>query len=376
MDIGITQISALITGMFAVPLLLIVLDFIFFVFKKEKLWFECIAFLLGSIFMAVAYLLWGLPEYDKPLHINDSIRMHEPFSSYYLWAIFLFAFWGFFSYILLKYGRRILSPVVEVFLLAGVYVGIALSAACLVQLSGPKLEGTLLSPFDLTVMGSLSIVPIIYILHSTHLLYRIVQEKAEKQAGKQYDGKLLGGLNSFLLKGGNLFWMAGIALLPLLGIVVMILVLFGQQPDGIILAFTKTSDWMLSQEISPPAVEVDVHYLCTVSLRGHRKLVKPVRYGIRRGEKIVVNRQLCIANAFEQLIQERTPGLHRGIRNLYDKYGYPISKHINSAWSADMVYLIMKPLEWFFLLVLYICDTKPEDRINTQYLPGAPAVNK
>lgn len=254
MDSGISQISALITGMFSVPLWLIVLDFIFFIFKKEKLWFECIAFLLGSIFMAVAYLLWGLPGYDKPLHINDSIRMHEPFSSYYLWAIFLFAFWGFFSYIVLKFGRRILPPVVEVILLAGVYVGIALSVACLVQLSGPKLEDTHLSSFDLTVIGSLSIVPIIYILHSAHLLYRIVREKAEKQAGTQYEGKLFGGLNRFLLEGGHLFWMAGIALLPLLGIVVMILVLLGKQPDGIILVFTKTSDWMLSQEISPPPV--------------------------------------------------------------------------------------------------------------------------
>ena len=179
----------------------------------------------------------------------------------------------------------------------------------------------------------------------------------------------MGELNSFLLKGANLFWMAVIALLPLLGIVVMLLVLFGQQPDSIILMFTKTSNWVLSQEISPPPIARDTHYLCTVSLRGHRRLVKPIRYGIRRGEKIVVNRQLCVANAFEQLIQERTPRLHRRIRDFYDRYGYPVSKHIKSAWSADIVYLIMKPLEWFFLFVLYLCDTKPENRISSQYLP-------
>ena len=136
-----------------------------------------------------------------------------------------------------------------------------------------------------------------------------------------------------------------------------------------ILAFTKTSDWILSGEIAPPPVAYDTHYLCTVSLRGHRKLVKPIRYGIRRGEKIVVNRQLCVANAFEQLIEEKTPRLHRKIRNFYDTYGYPISKHINSAWSADVVYLIMKPLEWFFVAVLYLCDVNPEDRIHSQYLP-------
>ena len=79
-----------------------------------------------------------------------------------------------------------------------------------------------------------------------------------------------------------------------------------------------------------------------------------------------------LANAFEQLIQERTPKLHRRIRDFYDKYGYPVSKHIRSAWSADVVYIIMKPLEWFFLLTLYLCDTKPENRINSQYLPDMP----
>ena len=76
-----------------------------------------------------------------------------------------------------------------------------------------------------------------------------------------------------------------------------------------------------------------------------------------------------MANAFEQLIEERMPGFHRAVRNFYDTYGYPISKHINSAWSADVVYLLMKPLEWVFVFVLYLFDTKPEDRINRQYLP-------
>lgn len=160
-----------------------------------------------------------------------------------------------------------------------------------------------------------------------------------------------------------------IALLPVLGLLVILLCLFGQQPDSIILAFTKTSDWVLSKEIAPPPVEYDAHYLCTVSLRGHRKLVKPIRYGVRKEQKIVVNRQLCVANAFEQLIMEKAPRFHRAVRNFYDTYGYPVSKHIRHAWTADVVYLVMKPLEWIFLMVLYLFDEKPEDRICSQYLP-------
>ena len=91
--------------------------------------------------------------------------------------------------------------------------------------------------------------------------------------------------------------------------------------------------------------------------------------GLRWGEKIVVNRQLCVANAFEQLLEERTPRFHRGVRKFYDTYGYPISRHIRTPLTADITYLIMKPLELVFIAVLYLFDEKPEDRIARQYLP-------
>ena len=56
------------------------------------------------------------------------------------------------------------------------------------------------------------------------------------------------------------------------------------------------------------------------------------------------------------------------MRYIYDKYGYPLSKHINNAVQADITYIIMKPLEWIFLIVLYLFDVKPENRIATQYI--------
>lgn len=111
------------------------------------------------------------------------------------------------------------------------------------------------------------------------------------------------------------------------------------------------------------------HYLCTVSLKGHPRIIKPVRYGIRHNNRIIVNRQLCIANAFEDLIKERSPIFHQRIRSFYDKYGYPLSKHINTEVSADIVYILMKPLEYIFLVILYLFDKKPENRIARQYLP-------
>lgn len=363
------------------PVLLVALDIVFAVRKKEKPFFELISFFMGSVYMVLGYMLWDLPSYDRALNIYDISSAHEPVAGKYWMAIALFAVWGFFSYFILKFARKALPPLVEVFLLAGMYVGCGLCLIWIFQLvCGAHPQGFQmaesdyyhefrLGAFDYIIIFCLCSVPVLFLIHSVSLMVCLIKEKAQKQESIQYENRMLQRINLWFLKGANLFFAAIVALLPVLGILAMLLCLFGQRPDSIILAFTKTSDWILSGEISPPPVAYDTHYLCTVSLRGHRKLVKPVRYGIRRGEKIVVNRQLCIANAFEQLIEEKAPKFHRAVRNFYDAYGYPISKHINSAWSADITYLIMKPLEWIFLLVLYLFDERPENRICSQYLP-------
>lgn len=38
----------------------------------------------------------------------------------------------------------------------------------------------------------------------------------------------------------------------------------------------------------------------------------------------------------------------------------------------DLIYYLMKPLEWLFLLVLYLVDRKPENRIAMQYIKPIP----
>ena len=55
-------------------------------------------------------------------------------------------------------------------------------------------------------------------------------------------------------------------------------------------------------------------------------------------------------------------------RNLADAIAHIVSE---ASYAADAVYFLMKPLEWAFLLVLYLCDAKPENRIAVQY-PHAP----
>lgn len=162
--------------------------------------------------------------------------------------------------------------------------------------------------------------------------------------------------------------LAFLLMFPLLGVLIMILLLFGQAPDAVIKAWTETSDWKLSMREAPQNIYYDEHYLCTVAAGGHRNVVKPIRKGIRHGHAVIVNRQLCIANAFEQVLEERTPRFHQAVRHFYDTYGFPVARLIKSRYVADLVYFLMKPLEWIFLIVLYLVDVHPENRIAVQYM--------
>ena len=159
-----------------------------------------------------------------------------------------------------------------------------------------------------------------------------------------------------------------IFMFPLLGVIIGILLLFGQAPDSVIKAWTETADWTLSLKEAPQNIEYDEHYLCTVAAGGHKKIVKPVRKGIRHGHEVIVNRQLCIANAFEQILEEKTPCFHKLVRGIYDRYGFPVARLIKSKWIADIIYIFMKPLEWIFLAVIYMSDVHPENRIANQYM--------
>lgn len=367
-------------GLLATPVILVLVDMILGLKKQKSLIFEIIAFGVGFIYMGLCFMLWDPPIYSQPIYkmagygTADFSSVHEPVSREHVLTLLVIAMIGFVAYLILKYAGRHLAPLAKVFCIGGFYGGVIVNVLFLIQLTcGAR-------PIDISPGQVISenivfilcecIVPVLFLIHGGRMFAGFVRQQAKEQEKLRYEGSgFLNGCNRFLCKGANLYWAAFIAMIPLYGIVICILCLFGQRPDSVIRAFTQTSDWILSGEVSPPPVEYEAHYLCTVSLRGHRGLVKPIRYGIRRGNRIVVNRQLCVANAFEQLLEERTPRFHKAVRHFYDTYGYPISKWITNPWSADIVYLFMKPLEWIFVAVLYLFDEKPENRICSQYLP-------
>lgn len=289
----------------------------------------------------------------------ENAQIHTPIASWTWPTVLTVTAVSFAGYLLLRLKEiSIMPPLLAVLALGGVYLGAGLCIVWMIQVAQKDLI--------------LCVYPANLLLIALKVVKETVLDWNRAEHGP-LEGKCR--LIRFLKKVLNqaLAWpfLAIVIALPLLGVIVAVLTLFGQAPDSIIEAWTQTSDWTLSQQVAPQNIYYDMHYLCTVAAGGHRKVVKPLREGKRHGHRVLVNRQLCVANAFEQLLQERLPRLHKVIRHVYDRYGYPIAKHIRSPYAADAVWILMKPLEWLFLAVLYLFDVKPENRIAVQY-PHAP----
>lgn len=304
-------------------------------------------------------------EWFEPVVLEpDGINLHVPLAGEHTPTFLLLCAVALAGLAVLLLAGRKLPPLLLVLCIAALYLGGGLCVVWIAQLA-PNLASNDL--FVSIILVYLMLFPLNYLLLAARALLDLLRGyRAQPYTGRS---PLLRWLNARLQRAGALPVAALLALIPLLGVCIGVLTLFGQQPDAALRVFTETSDWLFSTKISPPPVEYQGHYLCTVAAGGHRRVVKPLRPGVRHGHPIVVNRQLCIANAFEELIAERTPRFHRFIRHVYDTYGYPLSKHIRTPLAADVTYVLMKPLEWLFLAVLYLCDRCPETRIARQYLP-------
>lgn len=308
----------------------------------------------------------------EPLHVYEmrgmSIDGYAPLSTLYMPTVFAFLILSLIAHRLLTTRMGRLSPVVYVVCSSLLIVNILFTIVYFTHTGfshyGDSIEaGAAVILFQFGY-GSLSLL---YIAKLNESLKQFLAAQQEKNT--QYTNKFLRLLSKISLDYEKIPVLGMLFLFPVILFVQFLLVLLGQRPDSLIQVFLDTSSYNYSEIPVPPPeiVPGDGHYLCTVSAMGHKRLVKPVRSGIRHGERIVVNRQLLIANAFENILEQHTPHLHKRIRRFYDTHGYPISKHIQTKWSADIVYLLMKPLEWFFLLTLYTVDTNPENRIHVQY---------
>lgn len=352
---------------FIYPLILTCLN-LFFIFgsqndpvviRKSK-HFEYLTLTLGSVYSIIILPFTNIVFVDWQ-EVLANRQLHTPIWSQGAITILSCAAVGIAGYLFLSaVSLRKVPPLLPVLAIGAMYIGMFQCILWIIQVFQNDLISFYLClfPFNLILIG-------------IHTIRRKVEEwnNDESKEIKKFHNPYLERINKKVVDSSKWPGLAFLFMWPLLGALVCFLLLFGQRPDNIIKAWTETSNWNLSTKVSPQNIYYDEHYLCTVAAGGHPKIVKPIRKGMRHGHEVIVNRQLCIANAFEQVMEEYTPVFHRHIRRFYDKYGFPVARAIRSPYIADVVYILMKPLEVMFLLVLYTVDVNPENRIAVQYLP-------
>ncbi len=344
--------------LFYIPLVYVLSDFVYLLASKKPInyhFFDIVFDIaLVAIYPIILFFIGGsgpneccveMPAYFSPSHLFTIIVLTVLSQICYFYSSW--------------YKHELLSPILEVIVNVFLLIGIVINVVLLFHVE-----------FYLAMMACVPII-LLFIkrLHLNHKMF--IEEYNETYNSQKFFIQKYAWL---ILSSRPIVKFPALFLLcfPVIVILSSILLLFGQKPDSAIRAFTDTYKHGLSQlDHLCENVECGGHFLCSVAANGHSTLVKPIRYGARNGGKIICNRQLLISNAFEELIEQKLPKAHRFIRRNYNKVGNVIHRYysiFNNKFVSDTLYILMKPLEWFFLLTLYTFDKKPESRIAQQYM--------
>jgi hypothetical protein len=330
-------------------------DFLYYLMHRER-YFVGLRYGLEVIFMlsAVITLIIDLPA------LNDCCGDSALFSPAHRLTVIVLILGSLAAYFYSSFRTRIAPPLLEVIVNCLLLIGLPLNIA--VGIQGRW--------WAYWFFGHLPIA-MLYIITLMENHRKTLENIGEDGEG---DSRLIALCRKIVyLPAWKKIPILLVLCLPILVLFVGILLLFGQKPDSMIRAFTDTYKHGFSQwDYKCAGVVCEGHFLCTVAAKGHPTLVKPLRTGVRAGKQIKCNRQLLVSNAFEELLEQRLPGLHRPIRRLYNNVGNLVHRHygiFDKVWVADIIYLLMKPLEGIFVVTLYLCDRQPENRIAQQYLP-------
>ena len=84
-------------------------------------------------------------------------------------------------------------------------------------------------------------------------------------------------------------------------------------------------------------------FIVTAASCGHRNFVGS---SIDEATGTLTNTQLKTFRRFEQRFAAKTPRVHRFARSIYNTVGPLVAKNVIFRWQADIIYLLLEPLEW------------------------------
>ncbi|MDI9310291.1 MAG: hypothetical protein QM535_08745 [Limnohabitans sp.] len=321
-------------------------------------------YLFTFILFIFACGLHSSPYYKAIDIVDDSC--YTPFSYEHILTLLFYLITFVTSLFIIWKNESNLPPLTYVLVLLFTFIGIIINIVFIIQISEHN-TSTLSEYYVDDGKNLFYLFPAFSIIIGTKSIINTIKVEADKSKERFFKNKFLNNLNLFLSTKYSAKTWSILLLFPVLFLCTLVLLLLGQDIDSLVKVFTETTTWRFSQKMHPPVLDHQGHYICTVAACGNPSLVKPIRLGKRNGQTIIVNRQLQIANAFEEMIYDFSPKLHAIIRKNYDKYGYNLSTKINTSEASNITYILMKPLEWIFLISLYLFCLNPEMKIKKQY---------
>lgn len=95
-------------------------------------------------------------------------------------------------------------------------------------------------------------------------------------------------------------------------------------------------------------------FVVTAASRGHPGLVGSPQPVLHAGQVRRATQQLATFWALEAAWQRRSPASHAIFRRFYNRVGPRVARRIRHPWQADLVFLLLKPLECFARPLLQI----------------------
>ncbi len=115
----------------------------------------------------------------------------------------------------------------------------------------------------------------------------------------------------------------------------------------VVLSFARSRELIAQLPDKPPLPREC--FIVTAAARGHQTIVNS---SVDCTTGRLTNSQLAAFRALEDWMIRHIPRVHRVARSVYNVIAPPIARSIIFRWQADLVYLLLKPLEWLVRSVL------------------------
>ena len=141
--------------------------------------FEAMVFAVGILYSLLLYGLWSPRSWEESIYINQDMSvLHEPFSRAHILTLLALMAVGLISYAYLKSKKGKAAPLAAVLSMSGVYLGILVNLAVILQLLGGALADI---PFGNVFPGDvllLMLVPFNYLMLAVNLLIQVVRDQS------------------------------------------------------------------------------------------------------------------------------------------------------------------------------------------------------